>query len=96
MEKRHYDFIDNFSTAKSPQQMLGVLAKTYYAEKLGIDPSKIYMVSIMPCTAKKYELSRTEEMRASGWAPATAPTASSALTEAWMVARTPAACSRRR
>jgi NADH-quinone oxidoreductase subunit G len=67
MEKRHYDFIDNFSTAKSPQQMLGVLAKTYYAEKLGIDPAKIYMVSIMPCTAKKYELSRTEEMRASGY-----------------------------
>ena len=67
MEKRHYDFIDNFSTAKSPQQMLGVLAKTYYAEKLKIDPAKIYMVSIMPCTAKKYELSRTEEMFASGY-----------------------------
>jgi len=66
MEKNHYDFIDNFSTAKSPQQMLGVLAKTYYAEKLRIDPAKIFMVSIMPCTAKKYELSRTEEMYASG------------------------------
>ncbi len=66
MEKRHWDFIDNFSTAKSPQQMLGALAKTYYAEKLGIDPAKLYMVSIMPCTAKKYELSRTEEMYASG------------------------------
>ena len=67
MEKRHYDFIDNFSTAKSPQQMLGVLAKTYYAEKLKLDPAKIFMVSIMPCTAKKYELSRTEEMFASGY-----------------------------
>jgi NADH-quinone oxidoreductase subunit G len=67
MEKRHYDFIDNFSTAKSPQQMLGVLAKTYYAEKLKLDPAKIFMVSIMPCTAKKYELSRTEEMYASGF-----------------------------
>lgn len=67
MEKRHYDFIDNFSTAKSPQQMLGVLAKTYYAEKLGLDPAKMYVVSIMPCTAKKYELSRTEEMYASGY-----------------------------
>lgn len=66
MEKTHYDFIDNFSTAKSPQQMLGVLAKTYYAEKLGIDPAKMYVVSIMPCTAKKYELSRTDEMYASG------------------------------
>ena len=67
MEKRHYDFIDNFSTAKSPQQMLGVLAKTYYAKKLGLDPAKIFVVSIMPCTAKKYELSRTEEMYASGF-----------------------------
>ncbi len=67
MEKRHYDFIDNFSTAKSPQQMLGVLAKTYYAQKLGLDPSKMFVVSIMPCTAKKYELSRTEEMYASGY-----------------------------
>ncbi len=66
MEKRHWDFIDNFSTAKSPQQMLGVLAKTYYAEKRGLDPAKLFMVSIMPCTAKKYELSRTEEMYASG------------------------------
>ena len=67
MEKRHYDFIDNFSTAKSPQQMLGVLAKTYYAEKLGLDPAKMFVVSIMPCTAKKYELSRTDEMYASGY-----------------------------
>ena len=67
MEKNHYDFIDNFSTAKSPQQMLGVLAKTYYAQKLGLDPSKLFVVSIMPCTAKKYELSRTDEMYASGF-----------------------------
>ena len=67
MEKNHYDFIDNFSTAKSPQQMLGVLAKTYYAQKLGIDPSKMFVVSIMPCTAKKYELYRTDEMYASGF-----------------------------
>jgi iron-only hydrogenase group A len=66
MEKSHYDFIDNFSTAKSPQQMLGVLAKTYYARKFQLDPAKVFMVSIMPCTAKKYELSRTEEMYASG------------------------------
>lgn len=66
MEKNHYDFIDNFSTAKSPQQMMGVLAKTYYADKMSLDPAKLFMVSIMPCTAKKYELSRTEEMFASG------------------------------
>lgn len=67
MEKRHYDFIDNFSTTKSPQQILGVLAKTYYAQKLGIDPARMFMVSVMPCTAKKYELSRTGEMFASGF-----------------------------
>jgi iron-only hydrogenase group A len=67
MEKYHYDFIDNFSTAKSPQQMLGVLAKTYYAEKSGFDPARMFVVSVMPCTAKKYELSRTEEMYASGF-----------------------------
>ncbi len=66
MEKLHYDFIDNFSTAKSPQQMLGVLAKTYYAQRQGIDPAKLYVASIMPCTAKKYELERTHEMYASG------------------------------
>ncbi len=66
MEKYAPDFIDNFSSAKSPQQMLGVLSKTYYAEKLGIDPAKIYMVSIMPCTAKKYEISRSDNMFASG------------------------------
>ncbi len=66
MEKRFSDFIPNFSTAKSPQQMLGVLAKTYFAEKAGLDPATIYQVSIMPCTAKKWELERTDEMRASG------------------------------
>jgi len=66
MEKYAPDFIDNFSSAKSPQQMLGVLSKTYYAEKMGIDPAKIYMVSIMPCTAKKYEISRSDNMFASG------------------------------
>jgi NADH-quinone oxidoreductase subunit G len=67
MEKMHYDFIDNFSTAKSPQQMLGVLAKTYYAKQQGLDPAKLYVVSIMPCTAKKYELERSNEMYASGY-----------------------------
>lgn len=66
MEKNHQDLIDNFSTAKSPQQMLGVMAKTYYSEKMGIDPAKHFQLSIMPCTAKKYELERTDEMFASG------------------------------
>lgn len=67
MEKYHYDFIDNFSTAKSPQQMLGVMAKTYYPQQTGIDPSTIFQASIMPCTAKKYELERANEMYASGY-----------------------------
>jgi NADH-quinone oxidoreductase subunit G len=67
MEKRFSDFVPNFSTAKSPQQMLGVLAKTYFAEKSGIDPAALFQVSIMPCTAKKYELERTGEMSASGY-----------------------------
>lgn len=66
MEKYASDFIDNFSTAKSPHEMLGVMSKTYYAEKMGIDPANIYMVSVMPCTAKKYEISRSEEMFSSG------------------------------
>ncbi|MCK9265317.1 NADH-dependent [FeFe] hydrogenase, group A6 [bacterium] len=67
MEKFYSDMIEHFSTAKSPQSMVGVLSKTYYAEKHNIDPSKIFMVSIMPCTAKKYEITRSEEMFASGY-----------------------------
>ena len=67
MEKYASDFLDNFSSAKSPQQMLGVMAKTYYAERMGIDPAKIVMVSIMPCTAKKYEITRSENMYSSGY-----------------------------
>jgi NADP-reducing hydrogenase subunit HndD len=64
----HYypEFLDNLSTCKSPQQMFGALIKTYYAEKAGIDPSNIYSVSIMPCTAKKYECQRPE-MFSSGY-----------------------------
>ncbi|NLT21046.1 MAG: 4Fe-4S binding protein [Syntrophomonadaceae bacterium] len=60
------DLLDNLSTCKSPQQMFGSLVKTYWAEKMGIDPAKIYSVSIMPCTAKKYEASRPE-MNSSGY-----------------------------
>ena len=67
MEKNHFDFIENFSSAKSPQQMLGVLAKTYYSQKMEIDPAKHYHAAVMPCTAKKYELERTDEMFASGY-----------------------------
>jgi iron-only hydrogenase group A len=57
--------LDHLSTCKSPQQMFGALAKTYYAQKLGKKPEEIVVVSIMPCTAKKYEASRPE-MNASG------------------------------
>jgi NADH-quinone oxidoreductase subunit G len=67
MEKFHGDMIPHFSSCKSPHAMVGALAKTYYAEKQGIDPAKIYMVSIMPCTAKKSEIIRSKEMHSSGY-----------------------------
>ena len=67
MEKFESDMIPCFSSCKSPHEILGVLSKTYYAEKNGIDPSKIYMASIMPCTSKKYEIKRSDEMSASGY-----------------------------
>ena len=66
LEKYYGDMIPNFSTAKSPQQMMGVMIKTYYAQKAGFDPAKVYSVSIMPCTAKKYENGRDKTMYASG------------------------------
>jgi NADH-quinone oxidoreductase subunit G len=66
MEKFAPDFIAHFSTAKSPQAMVGALAKTYYAKRIGLDPKDIFVVSIMPCTAKKFEIRRSEEMRSSG------------------------------
>ena len=64
----HYypDFTENLSSCKSPQQMYGGLVKTYYAEKAGIDPKDIYVVSVMPCTAKKFEVGR-DDMSASGY-----------------------------
>lgn len=54
------EFLENLSTCKSPQQMFGAVAKSYYAKKAGIDPSKIFVVSVMPCTAKKFECKRPE------------------------------------
>ncbi|MBF0532965.1 MAG: iron hydrogenase small subunit [Candidatus Omnitrophica bacterium] len=66
MEKFDSDMIEHFSSAKSPQEMLSALAKTYYAQKIGVDPQKIFMVSIMPCTAKKYEIHRSKEMFTAG------------------------------
>ena len=58
----HYypEFIPNLSTCKSPHQMTGALIKSYYAEKAGIDPKDIVTVSVMPCTAKKFEAKRPE------------------------------------
>ncbi len=66
MEKYASDFTQNFSSAKSPQQMLSALAKSYWAEKNGVDPATIHMTSIMPCTAKKFEISRCEKMSVTG------------------------------
>jgi NADP-reducing hydrogenase subunit HndD len=59
----HYypEFIPNLSSCKSPQQMFGAVCKTYYAEKLGIDPKNMVVVSVMPCTAKKFEKTRADE-----------------------------------
>lgn len=67
MEKFHPDMIPHFSSCKSPHEIIGVLAKTYFAKQRNVDPSKMVMVSIMPCTSKKYEITRTEEMFASGY-----------------------------
>lgn len=63
----HYypDMIENLSTCKSPQQMFGAITKTYYAEKTGLNPENIVMVSVMPCTAKKFEIKR-ENQNAAG------------------------------
>lgn len=55
VKTQYPDMVDNLSTAKSPQQMFGAIAKSYYAQLLGVDPSRIFSISIMPCTAKKYE-----------------------------------------
>lgn len=60
VEEFYPDFIDNLSTCKSPQQMMGAIIKSYFSEREGIDPEKIYSVSLMPCTAKKFEAERPE------------------------------------
>ena len=59
-------FVDNLSTAKSPQQMFGAVAKSYFAEKMGLDPRKICVVSVMPCTAKKSECAQPNQNDACG------------------------------
>ena len=60
VETFHPDFLENLSTCKSPQQMLGAVIKSYFAEREEIDPKSIFSVSVMPCTAKKYEAARPE------------------------------------
>jgi NADH-quinone oxidoreductase subunit G/NADP-reducing hydrogenase subunit HndD len=59
-ELNYPEFLDNLSTCKSPQQMFGAVAKSYYAQKAGIDPKDIVVVSVMPCTSKKNEAARPE------------------------------------
>ncbi len=58
------EFIPNLSSCKSPQQMFGAVVKTYYAQKLGKNPEDIFSVSVMPCTAKKYEINRKDQSAA--------------------------------
>lgn len=60
VENYYPEFIDNLSTAKSPQQIFGTATKTYYPEISDIDPAKIFTVTVMPCTAKKHEADRPE------------------------------------
>jgi NADH-quinone oxidoreductase subunit G/[NiFe] hydrogenase diaphorase moiety small subunit len=66
LEHFYPEYIDNLSSAKSPQQMFGALIKTYYAKKMNIDPADIVSVAVMPCSAKKFECNR-EEMISSGY-----------------------------
>ncbi len=63
-ENYYPELLSHLSTCKSPQQMAGAIIKTYYAEKAGIDPKDIVVVSIMPCTAKKYEIGRPDQSAA--------------------------------
>jgi NADH-quinone oxidoreductase subunit G len=66
MEKYYTDMIPNFSTAKSPQQMMGAMIKAYWPGKAGVDPDKVCSISVMPCTAKKWEITRNDDMKSAG------------------------------
>jgi iron-only hydrogenase group A len=66
LEKFYPELIPHASTCRSPMSMLSVLTKTYYAEKVGIDPKKIFMVAVMPCVAKKFEARRPEHYTTDG------------------------------
>ncbi len=67
MEKFYPDMIPHFSSCKSPHAIVGALSKTYYADKIGVDAAKMKVVSVMPCTAKKFEVIRSKEMFSSGY-----------------------------
>jgi NADH-quinone oxidoreductase subunit G/NADP-reducing hydrogenase subunit HndD len=60
VEHMYPDYLEHLSTCKSPHTMLGAVIKSYYAEKIGVDPKDIFVVSVMPCTAKKFEVMRPE------------------------------------
>lgn len=66
LEKFYPELIPHASSCRSPMSMMSVLIKTYYAQKQGIDPDKIFVVGVMPCVAKKYEASRPEHMMPDG------------------------------
>lgn len=66
VEQFYPELIDNISTCKSPMSMVGAIVKTYFAMKIGVDPSKIFCMSVMCCTAKKYEAARPEFKDKSG------------------------------
>ncbi len=66
IEHFYPEYINNLSTAKSPQQMFGAILKTFYAQQIGIDPKDIVSVAVMPCSAKKFECNRPE-MNSSGY-----------------------------
>ena len=66
LKGQYPQYTDNLSTAKSPQQMFGAVAKSYFAEKMGLDPHKICVISIMPCTAKKSECAQPNQNDACG------------------------------
>ena len=60
VEHKYPTLLDHLSSCKSPQMMLGAIAKSYYATRIGVDPKKMFVVSVMPCTAKKFEITREE------------------------------------
>ena len=66
MEKFYPEMIPHASTCRSPMMMTSVLAKTYYAQKMGLDPAQVFMVAVMPCVAKKYEMHREEHRERDG------------------------------